>query len=238
MKETLKGPDPEYIKNLFNSISSKYDRTNQVMTLGMLNHWRKKLIALSEVRPGNSVLDCATGTGDFALAFKKAVGPSGHVVGSDFCEGMLKEAPIKAKKKKLEVHFEWADVTDLPYDNHHFDVVSIGYGIRNVNDPFKALKEMARVCKPGGRVMILETGDSYNPLLKPFLQIYFKSVVPTVGQISGGNKSAYEYLNQSSSSFPCGDRFVALMRSTHAFNECESFRLLGGASYIYRGRVK
>jgi len=237
LENKKQGPDPEYIKGLFNSISGKYDQTNQVITLGMLNYWRNKLIRLSGAKKGDSVLDCATGTGDFALSFKKIVGDKAQVIGSDFCEGMLNEAPAKAKKMGLDVKFELADVTQLPYKDNQFDIVSIGYGIRNVNNPLTALKEMSRVCKPNGRVMILETGDSYNPIMKPFMQFYFNSVVPRLGQLSGGNKSAYDYLNKSSSQFPCGQEFIDLMEASKTFSQLESHRLFGGASYIYKGTV-
>jgi len=231
------GPNPESIKGLFGSIALGYDKANDVMTFGLARSWRKQVVRWSQAKPGDAVLDCATGTGDLAIEFKKAVGPSGNVVGCDFCAEMLALAPGKAKAQGLTVQFDLADVLKLPYNDQSFDVVSIAYGIRNVADPEAALKEMARVCKPGGRVMILETGDSQVPVLSTAVQLYFRKVVPKVGGWITGQKEAYEYLNQSSLRFPSRERFVALMRSTGRFGDCQFKSLMGGASFIYRGIV-
>lgn len=230
-----KGPNPDYIKNLFNSISGTYDRTNNFITFGLHKSWRKKLLQISQAVPGDRVLDCATGTGDFALDFKQVLGPKSEVIGSDFSVGMLKQAPIKAAQMNLDVQFEQADIMNLPYKDKSFDIVSIGYGIRNVADPKLGLKEMARVLKPGGRLMILETGENHNPLIKPFMSLYFKLIVPIIGYFSSGNRSAYQYLNKSSLKFPCGKDFIKLMESTGKFSKIEHHCLMGGASHIYKG---
>jgi demethylmenaquinone methyltransferase/2-methoxy-6-polyprenyl-1,4-benzoquinol methylase len=229
------GPDPEQIRDLFSSIAKGYDRANDVITFGLARSWRKQVVRWSGVKPGNKVLDCATGTGDLALDFKEAVGPSGEVTGSDFCAEMLELAPAKARRRGLDVKFEIADAMSLPYPDKYFDVVSIAYGIRNVADPVKALSEMARVCKPGGRVMILETGDTQMPLLHSAVQFYFKRVVPRLGGWVTGRPQAYEYLNQSSLRFPSRDRFIELMKQAGKFAQCEYRSLMGGASFIYRG---
>ncbi|MCB0412933.1 MAG: bifunctional demethylmenaquinone methyltransferase/2-methoxy-6-polyprenyl-1,4-benzoquinol methylase UbiE [Bdellovibrionales bacterium] len=229
------GPNPDYIKNLFNSISASYDRTNTFITMGLHQSWRKKLIELSDAQPGDKVLDCATGTGDFAIAFKQILGPKSLVIGSDFCEGMLDQAKIKSNQLKLDVQFEQADVLNLQYEDNSFDVVSIGYGIRNVADTKKGIQEMVRVLKPGGRLLILETGSNQSSLLKPFISVYFKLVVPMIGALSSGNKKAYQYLNQSSLKFPCGLEFIDLMNSTDQFSHLGFKKLLGGASFIYKG---
>lgn len=231
------GPPAEDIKQLFNSIAHGYDRANDVMTGGMAHSWRKQLVQWSDAAPGNSILDCATGTGDLAIEFAKVVTPSGQVIGSDFCEGMLDEAPIKAQKLNLDIDFQVADATQLPYQSHQFDIVSIAYGIRNVNDPLKAISEMARVCRPGGRIMILETGDQKNPILKSAIGFYFKHLVPRIGGWITGQKQAYEYLQKSSSQFPSRQKFLDLMNQTQAFGSLECRSLMGGASFIYKGVV-
>ncbi|MCB0406945.1 MAG: bifunctional demethylmenaquinone methyltransferase/2-methoxy-6-polyprenyl-1,4-benzoquinol methylase UbiE [Bdellovibrionales bacterium] len=235
--ETLSGPPAEDIQSLFQSISSGYDTANDVMTGGMARLWRKKLVQRSQAQPGDAILDCATGTGDLAIEFAKVVGSQGEVIGSDFCQGMLDKAPAKAEKNGLKIQFEIADATNLPYEDHRFDVVSIAYGIRNVSDPVKALSEMARVTKPGGRVMILETGDQQNPLLRKGFQFYFKYIVPRIGGLITGQKSAYEYLQKSSSKFPSQQNFIDLMNQTQSFSKCDFISLMGGASFIYRGVV-
>ncbi|MBT4761287.1 MAG: bifunctional demethylmenaquinone methyltransferase/2-methoxy-6-polyprenyl-1,4-benzoquinol methylase UbiE [Bdellovibrionaceae bacterium] len=232
------GPNPEFIKGLFNSISTNYDLANHVITLGLLTAWRKKFIKLSGAQEGNSVLDCATGTGDLALEFKKVVGDSGRVIGSDFSEGMLKLAPLKAKAQNLDIQFELGDVTQLQHEDNCFDITSIGYGIRNVVDPKLGLSEMARVTKSGGYVMVLETGENQNPVVRPFIKLYFNYVVPTLGAIANSNKGAYKYLNQSSGKFPCEADFVRLMETTGLFSKIKYYPLMGGASYIYKAQVK
>ncbi len=147
------------VQQMFASIAPAYDRTNSVLSLGIHHIWRKKTVQVSGAKTGMSVLDCATGTGDLALEFKKTVGPAGHVIGTDFCPEMMETAPAKSEAKQLHVQFEVADAMNLPYPDHTFDISSISFGIRNVDDPSIALKEMARVVKPGGKVMILEFGQ-------------------------------------------------------------------------------
>lgn len=236
-QQTHKGPNPEEIKSLFNSIASTYDKSNDVITMGMVRPWRKAMIKYSGAKLGDSVLDCATGTGDLAIEFKKVVGPKGYVLGTDFCEGMLNEAPLKAEKNNLEIDFEIADAMNLQYEDNKFDITSIGYGIRNVEDPVKALSEMARVTKSGGAVVVLETGDTKNPLLQPFINLYFKHLVPRMGGWTSGKPEAYEYLNKSSNLFPSRDQFTQLMNSTGAFSSISYKSLMGGASFIYKGTV-
>jgi len=225
MSPELQGPDPKSIKNLFNSIANRYDTANHIITLGLAKSWRKQLVDWSEVSEGSRVLDCATGTGDLAIEFKKAVGETGSVIGSDFCKSMLEKAPEKAKKENTEIVFELGDALSLNYPNNEFDITSMAYGIRNVAKAQKALYEMARVTKPGGYVMILETGETETPLLKNFVDIYFKHIVPRLGGFVSGNRSAYEYLQGSSQKFPSGDDFIDLMRSTDSYHKVEYRKL-------------
>src|SRR5690606_29043528 len=151
---------------------------NSILSMGIHHLWRKKMVAISGAKPGMKVLDCATGTGDLAIEFKKAVGPEGQVIGTDFCQEMLIPAPAKAKAQNLDIQFEQADVMNLPYQDGQFDIVSISFGIRNVADPVKALQEMARVTKPGGCVMILEFGQADMPVFAPLFNFYSSKVLP------------------------------------------------------------
>lgn len=232
------GPNPEEIKNLFSEVATGYDKANDAMTLGLAHLWRKKLVVWSGAEEGKCVLDCATGTGDLAIEFKKAVGETGKVMGTDFCEDMLELAPPKAKKAGLDIAFQTADAMNLPFTDDAFDIASIGYGIRNVADPQLAIREMARVVKPGGCVMILETGDSPDTPLRGFFDFYFRQVIPRIGGWVTGKRFAYEYLNKSSRGFPSRERFLDLMRSTDAFSSTEYRVLLGGASFMYKGVVR
>lgn len=234
----LQGPKAEDIKSLFASVARGYDRANDAMTFGMAHLWRRKLVNWSGAKAGDKILDCATGTGDLALEFKETVGPTGSVMGTDFCAEMLELAPEKAKKAGLIVDFQVADAMNLPFEDSLFDISSISYGIRNVSDPAKALSEMARVVRPGGYVMILETGDNPDSPLRGFFDFYFRQVVPRVGGLVTGKRSAYEYLNKSSRGFPSREKFVALMNSTGRFAEIEFKTIMAGASFLYRGKVK
>jgi demethylmenaquinone methyltransferase / 2-methoxy-6-polyprenyl-1,4-benzoquinol methylase len=231
------GPRQQDIQNLFTSVAHGYDQANDYMTLGMIHYWRRKLVRWSGVSEGHSVLDCATGTGDMAFEFKRFVGDRGTVIGTDFCEAMLKLAPEKSKKLELPVEFKTADVMNLPFVDGSFDACSIGYGIRNVEDPVKALSEMARVVKPGGCVMILETGQTQIPVLSTGMEMYFRYVVPFLGGWVTGRRDAYEYLNKSSMKFPSGEDFLKLMRQTGRFQRVECRSLMAGASYLYKGIV-
>lgn len=228
----------EFVKNLFGDISETYDTANDVITFGMARLWRKKLVSLSEAKAGDKILDCATGTGDLALAFKRVVGETGQVIGSDFCPGMLAVAPDKAKKFNLDVTFELGDVLNLKYANQEFDICSIAYGIRNVANVAKALQEMARVTKPGGYVMILETGEIENPVLRKGIRFYFEKFVPKLGGWVSGKPEAYEYLQVSSGQFPSKEDFCLVLDAVKCFSEVSCTTLMGGASYIYKCKVK
>jgi demethylmenaquinone methyltransferase/2-methoxy-6-polyprenyl-1,4-benzoquinol methylase len=208
------------------------------MTFGLAHRWRKQLVQWSDAKPGDYILDCATGTGDLALEFKRHVGSRGEVVGVDFCASMLELAPPKAKRAGLDVQFQLADILKLPFANDSFSVASIAYGIRNVADPIGAIKEMARVVKPGGRIMILETGEAPESGLKKAFEFYFQKVIPRIGGWVTGQRSAYEYLNRSSRGFPSRQSFVQLMLASEALERCDYRVLMGGASYLYRGVVR
>ena len=197
----------------------------------------KKAILESEAKEGNHVLDCATGTGDLAIEFKKAVGDEGYVLGTDFCAPMIEPAPEKAKEKGLEIDFEVADAMDLPYENDRFDISSIAFGIRNVDDPVVALKELARVVKPGGRVVVLEFGQPKGLLKFPY-NMYSQHIMPAVGGWLSGNREAYTYLPRTSATFPAGDNFLKLMQNSEAFKETKAIKLTGGIAYVYVGIVQ
>lgn len=228
-------PQPEIIRHMFAKVASNYDKANSVLSVGIHHLWRKKLVSLAKAKKGQSVLDCATGTGDLAITFKKAVGSEGSVIGTDFCEEMLLSAPAKAKAQGLDIKFATADVMDLPYESLKFDITSISFGIRNVANPQKALTEMARVTKPGGRVMVLEFGQVDTPIFGDIYRFYSERILPVIGGIVTGQKEAYEYLQKSSAAFPCKEDFISMMKSTGQFSHCEFHPLTGGIAYIYIG---
>ncbi len=238
MTRRHEGPDPETVRAMFGSIARRYDRANTVLSGGIHHLWRRKLVRWSGVLVGERVLDCATGTGDLAIAFARAVGPAGDVVGTDFSSEMLAPAPEKARRRGVTIRFEQADVTALPYADDSFDVASIAFGIRNVADRVRGLAEMARVVRPGGRVMVLEFGQPSAPVIRPLFGFYSRNVLPAIGGVLTGNRQAYDYLDRSAGAFPCGDAFVALMRETGAFEAIEWRAYTGGIAYAYRGVVR
>lgn len=222
---------------MFADIASDYDRVNTVLSFGVHHAWRTKTIAESGVKAGDKVLDCATGTGDLAIAFKKAVGKEGYVLGTDFCAPMIEPAPAKAEKEGLSIDFEVADAMDLPYEDNRFDVSSISFGIRNVDEPVTALKEMARVVRPGGKVVVLEFGQPKGLMKWPY-ELYSQHIMPTLGGWLSGNREAYTYLPRTSAAFPAGEKFLALMDESGAFEDKRAVSLTGGIAYIYIGTVK
>lgn len=227
----------EEVRRMFASISDKYDLLNSVLSLGVHHRWRTKTVRMSEASEGMDVLDCATGTGDLAIAFKKAVGNTGRVVGTDFCAEMLVPAPKKSRRQGVEVDWEVADAMDLPYDDDRFDISSIAFGIRNVDDPLTALSEMARVVRPNGKVMVLEFGQPYGIMKYPF-RWHSKYAIPLLGGWISGNRDAYHYLPETSARFPADERFLSLMKSTGRFKSLDYKPLMQGIAYIYKGTVR
>jgi demethylmenaquinone methyltransferase/2-methoxy-6-polyprenyl-1,4-benzoquinol methylase len=231
-------PKSDQVRSMFNDIAGNYDLANTVMSAGVHHLWRKSLVVWSEAIRGQRVLDCATGTGDLAIAFKDVVGAEGTVVGTDFSPGMLAPAPAKAAKRGMSIQFEQADVTQLPYADASFDIASISFGIRNVENPLKGLSELARVVRPGGLVMVLEFGQPRLPGFRQVYNFYSKHLLPKVGGWVTGRRQAYEYLQDSSAQFPCREGFVDLMNETGRFARVDYRPVSFGIAYLYKGRVK
>ena len=223
----------ERVHNIFATIAPRYDLVNDVITGGQARAWRKKLVKLSGATDGMSVLDVATGTGDLALVFKQAMGANSNVTGVDFCAEMLEFAPTKAQAKNLDVTFKQGDAMALEFADASFDVVSIGYGLRNVTDTAKAIREMSRVIKPGGKLMILETGRSEWPIYGQAVDLYTGKVMPFLGGLLSGSQDAYKYLDASSRDFPYGAKLVDLLKKEGAFTQVVAHAMMGGVSYIY-----
>lgn len=226
----------EEIKNMFSKISKNYDYMNNVMSLGLHHLWRRRLVKLSGAKTGDAILDTASGTGDLAIAFKKKI-KEGRVIATDFCADMLKKLPMKAIKKNMFVDAELADIMALHYEDDEFDIASISYGIRNVDDVHQGLCELARVVKPNGKVMILETGKPKG-LMKILYNFYSKKLMPKLGKMLVDEEDAYTYLPSTIDKFPYGQEFVDMIKSTGKYTEVKCYPQFFGVSYIYSCTVK
>lgn len=221
------------VRSMFASIAPRYDAVNEVLSLGIHKGWRRKAVQLSGATRGQRVLDCATGTGDLALELKRAVG-EGEVIGTDFCAEMLRAAPEKARRAGFAMEFAVADALQLPYPDGRFDIASMAFGIRNVDDPVRCLREMARVVKPGGRVVVLEFGQPRG-VFGALFRLYSRKVMPLVGGLLTGNRAAYEYLPRTAARFAAGEKFVSLMREANCFTSCAAHPLTFGTAFVYVG---
>ena len=188
---------------MFDRISGVYDLMNQVMTVGLHHQWRRRAADLAGAAPGTHVLDVATGTGDLAI---EMAGRGSQVIGSDFSEEML----TRAREKQPGIAWEWANAMELPYEDDRFDAATVGFGARNFSDLAKGVSEMARVVRPGGKVVILEITTPTKPPLSTFFRVWFDTVVPALGKVAG-DSDAYEYLPDSVKRFPAPDGLAAVM---------------------------
>ena len=182
------------VRAMFDRIAGVYDVMNSVMTAGLHHRWRERAVDLARVGPGSRALDVATGTGDLAIALAAR---GADVVGSDFSEGMLE----RARTKNAEVRWEQANALALPYEDATFDAATVGFGARNFSDLRAGLAEMARVVRPGGRIVVLEITTPTKPPLSTFFSLWFDRIVPLLGRVTGEDQ-AYTYLPSSVKRFP------------------------------------
>jgi demethylmenaquinone methyltransferase/2-methoxy-6-polyprenyl-1,4-benzoquinol methylase len=221
---------------MFDRIASHYDAMNSVMTAGLHHRWRARAADRAALDPGDSALDVCCGTGDLALELAGRVGPSGSVIGCDFSEPMLDLAREKAQERgEAGVRFEWADALELPYDDGRFDAVTVGFGVRNLADLDRGLREMARVLAPGGRLVILEITQPHRPPLSIFYSLWFDRIVPLLGT-AAGDRDAYSYLPESVRSFPAPAELAAKMDA--AGLKAIRYTVLAGGIIAIHGGVR
>jgi demethylmenaquinone methyltransferase / 2-methoxy-6-polyprenyl-1,4-benzoquinol methylase len=226
------------VRAMFDRIAGLYDRMNSVMTAGLHHQWRRRAASLAGLSAGNRALDVACGTGDLALELARRVSPGGEVVGSDFSERMLSLAREKAASRALEsrVLFEPANALALPYEDGSFDAATVGFGARNFSDLERGLREMARVVRPGGRVVVLEITTPTRPPLSSFFEVWFDRVVPALGRLAG-DAQAYSYLPSSVRRFP-GPRELAEAMSRCGLRDIRWVLTAGGIIALHVGVVE
>jgi demethylmenaquinone methyltransferase/2-methoxy-6-polyprenyl-1,4-benzoquinol methylase len=226
------------VRAMFDRVAGVYDRMNAVMTAGLDRQWRSRAADLATLGPGDSALDVATGTGDLALELARRAAPGGRVVGCDFSEAMLDRARAKAAGQAdgSEVTFEWGNALALPYDASSFDAATVGFGARNFSDLQRGVAEMARVVRPGGRVVILEITTPQRAPLSWFYSLWFDRLVPRLGRLAG-DEAAYSYLPNSVKRFP-GPRELAATMSGCGLRRVRWLLTAGGIIAIHVGVVE
>ena len=203
------------IKAMFASISKTYDFLNHLLSLNFDKRWRRFAAGLSDVREDSKVLDVCAGTGDLAMAYSEHVGSAGRVIATDFCHEMLTLGQRKMRRSDNDkaILLVEADTLSLPFPTNTFDVVAVAFGIRNVEDLHRGIEEMARVARPGGRVVILEFSAPRNPLFRGAYHLYFSRILPLIVKlISRSEVGAYIYLPASVISFSTDVQLEEIMR--------------------------
>jgi demethylmenaquinone methyltransferase/2-methoxy-6-polyprenyl-1,4-benzoquinol methylase len=224
-----------HVREMFASIAPRYDATNRILTAGVDERWRRRAVRELAAPAGGSVLDLCCGTGDLAFHLVRS-DPSLRVTGIDFCEPMLAGARRRAPREAgaADVRFVEGDVMALPFDDASFDGATMGFSMRNVVDILAVLREARRVLRPGARFVNLDVSKAPNPLFKRAFDAYFYGMVPLVGGLVGGSKTAYRYLPNSLTNYPgAGD--LAERFSRAGFRDSRFVRLAGGAIAVHVG---
>mgnify|MGYP000659750965 CR=1 FL=1 len=221
------------VRGVFDSVASKYDVMNDLMSMGLHRAWKAYTVAVANLREGQSVLDIAGGTGDLARAFAKKVGVKGTVVLTDINEAMLRQGRDRLLDKGMVLPALICDGEALPFPAGSFDLVSVAFGLRNMTHKDKALAEMNRVLKPGGRLLVLEFSKVAKPLAKAY-DWYSFNVLPRIGQLVAGDAQSYRYLAESIRMHPGQAELKALMQ-TAGFGHVDVHNLSAGVVALHAG---
>jgi len=224
------------VGHVFDSVAGRYDLMNDLMSMGIHRMWKRFTIELSGVRRGHRVLDIAGGTGDLTRRFSELVGPEGEVVLADINASMLRVGRSKLTDQGYAGNIDYvqANAEALPFADNSFQAVSIAFGLRNVTDKDKALREMQRVLKPGGKLMVLEFSKPTNPLLSRAYDLYSFTALPLMGQLVAGDKESYRYLAESIRMHPDQETLKRMMADAGLVN-CRYFNMTGGIVALHVG---
>ncbi|MFT4190313.1 MAG: bifunctional demethylmenaquinone methyltransferase/2-methoxy-6-polyprenyl-1,4-benzoquinol methylase UbiE [Comamonas sp.] len=221
------------VRGVFDSVASKYDVMNDLMSGGLHRIWKRYTVMVANVKPGMRVLDIAGGTGDLALAFSKKVGPTGEVVHTDINQAMLTTGRDRLLDLGVALPTVVCDAEKLPFPDDYFDVVTVAFGLRNMTHKDAALKEMRRVIKPGGKLLVLEFSRVAQPLEKPYDWYSFK-ILPWLGQKVAGDAASYRYLAESIRMHPGQKELKALMHAS-GFGHVDYHNMTAGVVALHVG---
>lgn len=227
----------EKVERLFNRIAPRYDLINDLQSFGLHRLWKRRLVFLAAARPGDQALDLCCGTGDVAFALAQN---GAEVIGGDFSQAMLDVADGRLREHptargQATVTFKRLDALELPFHSNRFDLVTIAYGLRNLSDFHRGIVEIARVLRPGGRLLILDFGKPDNAVWQACYFQYLRFGVPVLGRIFAGDQEAYSYILESLQAYP-GQTGVDQMLREEGFRECQIHNFFGGIMSINEGR--
>lgn len=224
------------VRDLFAAIAPRYDRINDIQSFGLHRYWKRRVIRLSGLRPGDEVLDLCCGTGDLALAMAQG---GGRVTGLDFSDPMLDVARRRAKRdsqqgKAVPVRWVQGDAMNTPFADQSFEIITIAYGLRNLASCERGVRELYRLLRPGGRVIVLDFGKPDSAVLRSLYFAYLRLIVPVFGKVFCGNAAAYSYILESLQHYPAQRGVEALMNAA-GFRETAVVNLVGGTMSINVG---
>ncbi len=222
-----------HVRGVFDSVASRYDVMNDLMSLGLHRAWKAYTVMVADVREGQQVLDIAGGTGDLAMAFAKKAGPSGRVVHTDINETMLRTGRDRLVDAGQVLPTLVCDAERLPFASESFDLVSVAFGLRNMTHKDAALREMHRVLRPGGKLLVLEFSRVAKPLEKVY-DWYSFPVLPRLGRLVAGDADSYRYLAESIRMHPDQDTLKSMMREG-GFGHVDYHNLSGGVVALHVG---
>ena len=234
MKTTYTLPSNEekatYVQDKFTQIASKYDLFNDLITQGMHRYWKNFLVRQANLKEGDSALDICCGTGDITKRLRKVVGAKGNALGLDFSPGMLQVA--RTRENSDSISFMQGDAMVLPVKDASLNAVTVGYGLRNVIDIPKCLREVHRALKPGGKFLSLDVGKVKSPLIKPFFQFYFFYIVPRIGKLLYSEEDMFDYLPHSSIEYPDQEKLSEIIYAA-GFEKVKYYNFVFGGSTIH-----
>ncbi|MBY5993203.1 bifunctional demethylmenaquinone methyltransferase/2-methoxy-6-polyprenyl-1,4-benzoquinol methylase UbiE [Ferrimonas balearica] len=226
----------EMVADVFHSVASKYDLMNDLMSFGVHRYWKRFTIECAAARPGMKVLDLAGGTGDLTAKFSHLVGETGEVVLADINDSMLKVGRSKLHDLGVvgNVSYVQANAEALPFPDNHFDIITIAFGLRNVTDKAKALRSMARILKPGGKLLVLEFSKPQNALMQKAYDFYSFKVIPQMGAMVAGDAESYRYLSESIRVHPDQETLKQMMLES-GFDQADYVNMTNGVVALHRG---